>query len=302
MADALQSTISKTHCSFDSDQIDLSSHCPWVHNCVGINNHRHFFFYLVALEVGILLLVRLVLYRKFSHSGFTVVLLTLLDLDQLPKPASSQCNILSEALCDVILRDAFTVVLTIFACLQLIWLTMLLIVQFVQIARAVTTFESMKGRHHHDHGASEAITSAITAGTTTMEGAQLTSAGHGPDPALPPDHSHAHSHREGFLGHWKKLLGLDTFVATATGGFNGPRNQRMSKQNPFSRGIITNCKDFLCDPAPVFGKRDTGSAILGGEMVNYGSMYESPPRMRSRPSRQGHGVGVYHSVEGEDAV
>lgn len=31
-----------------------NSHCPWVYNCIGVNNHRHFFLYLINLTLGII--------------------------------------------------------------------------------------------------------------------------------------------------------------------------------------------------------------------------------------------------------
>lgn len=31
-----------------------NSHCPWVYNCIGVNNHRHFFMYLINMTLGII--------------------------------------------------------------------------------------------------------------------------------------------------------------------------------------------------------------------------------------------------------
>ncbi len=185
--------------------------------------------------------------------------------------------------------------------LQLTWVTMLLFVQFVQISRALTTWENMRGANHgHGGRASEAITSALTTGTTSRAGAQIGSAGLGPDPVVPPTHApghHGHHHQAGCFAQWKKILGVDTFMETAlhTGDRNGSRRNR----NPFSNGCYANCKDFLCDPAPVFGKRDNGSAVLGGQAVDYTSMYETP---RISAMRRGGDGGAYEAVAVDDSV
>ena len=173
-------------------------------------------------------------------------------------------------------------------------------VQLIQVARAVTTYESMRGHTHGSSQASEAITSTLTAGSTSMEGAQLTGADMGPNPAIPDGSHRPHRRKEGFFGMWKKLLGLDTFVATAAGGLEG--NNRRRRGNPYSRGILTNCRDFWCDPAPYFGKRENGSALLAGDVVNYTRMYETPPRMKLRRPQQDGDGGMYHSVDAEDSV
>lgn len=256
-------------------------HCPWIHNCVGANNQRHFLVYIVALEAGMLFFICLAVYH----------------IQDLPQPKKTQCNVLSEGICRYILRDTFTIIVTLWTCFQLLWVTMLLAVQMVQVARAQTTYESMRGHMHHGTQASQAITSALTTGTTSMESAQLSNADMGSNPAIP---SGRHQH-EGCFSQWKKLLGLDTFVATAVGGSEGGTGLRR-RGNPYSRGILTNCKDFWCDPAPYFGKRETGAAMLGGEAVNYTRMYETPPRMKLRRPRQDEDGGVYHSVGSEDAV
>ncbi|OTA97793.1 hypothetical protein M434DRAFT_195469 [Hypoxylon sp. CO27-5] len=60
-------------------------HCPWVNNCVGVNNHRHFALYLVNLVFGILFFDWL-LYYYFS---------------ELPKPDAHDCLILADSICSI---------------------------------------------------------------------------------------------------------------------------------------------------------------------------------------------------------
>ncbi|KAL8752879.1 MAG: hypothetical protein Q9184_005591 [Pyrenodesmia sp. 2 TL-2023] len=219
-------------------------------------------------------------------------------LASLPPPAESRCNLLSEELCSLVLRDPFTVVLAIWCTLQFLWMIMLFIVQSVQIARGLTTYESMRNHMHGSTPATQAVTSAITAGTTSLSGASLTDAGMGPDPAIgpgPPDNTHAR--KEGCFAQWKKLLGLDTFIATATG-----RSGRQKRVNPFSRGVMTNCRDFWFDQAPYFRRREHGAAMLNGEVINYARMYETPSKMRMPRRRQEQDSRLYDSVDAEDAV
>ena len=213
---------------------------------------------------------------------------------------SPECNILAPALCSVVNSDPYTLVLVIWATLQLTWVTMLLFVQLVQISRAMTTWENMKGANQgHASRASVAITSALTTGSTSLAGAQVGAAGLGPDPALPPTHAPGHHHhKEGCFAQWKKILGVDTFVETALHGYEGSKSRPRRNRNPFSRGCMGNCKDFWCDPAPVFGKRENGNAMLGGEVINYTRMYETP-RMSMRTRGSG---GTYESVAGDETV
>ena len=247
-------------------------HCPWINNCVGNNNLRHFFLYILCLEIGILLFVRLVL----TH------------IEALPAPTNTQCKILSSQLCGLVLRDSWTIVLTFWAALQLIWVTMLVVVQLVQISRNQTTFENMK-RHSYDHAGPAHYRTHQAHGAAAGDAATASLN----DTAAASSRLHSKPrHPDRFLTRWKKLLGLDAFMATAQDGLS--EGNRRDRSNPFSRGIITNCRDFWCDPAPLFGQRKTGESMLGGQVVNYARMYDKP--MRS----MGSGGMMYSSVAGDE--
>ncbi|KIW56194.1 hypothetical protein PV05_04872 [Exophiala xenobiotica] len=251
-------------------------HCPWIHNCVGNNNLRHFYIYILCLEVGIILYVRLAL----SY------------LSVLPAPSEDailKCHILGPSLCTFVLRDPWTVALTFWAVLQLVWVTMLIVVQTVQISKNQTTYENMK-RHEYSHDSrpllpqhARSITQGASTATSSLNDTAAASTRVDPVPRRP----------DGCLTRWKKLLGLDAFLATASDASHGKLQSRNS--NPFSRGIIGNCKDFWCDPAPVFGKRKNGEGYLGGEVVDYAHLYEVPLRLR-----RGAGGMAYTSVATDD--
>lgn len=182
---------------------------------------------------------------------------------------------------------------------------MLLFVQAIQISRALTTYENMRGAHMHSGRATASLASALTTGSSSLDGAQLNSAGRGPDPAVASNAPGAHSHhhdKTGCFAQWKKILGVDTFVETALHGYEGNRSHRPRPRNAFSRGVVGNCKDFWCDTAPVFGKRENGIAMLGGEVVDYTRMYETPPRMRVPGPHGGDGAGAYESLDADEAV
>ncbi|KAL9058921.1 MAG: hypothetical protein Q9162_001477 [Coniocarpon cinnabarinum] len=228
-------------------------HCPWVDNCVANNNHRHFFLYVATMWVGVLL---------FGYLSYQYL------INRPPPNTPQHCVILPAHLCTLIATDYFTFILTVWLLLQDVWVTMLILTQLFQIARGQTTFEVMKG-HPQLSGTNAAVAAGITSGTASLEGAGLTDTGAGPEASK-------RKKPDGWLDQWKRLLGIDSFIATALHGSRADEVLKRRRENPFHRGMVQNLRDFFFDPAPVFARRANGMGMLGGEVVDYATMYEAP--------------------------
>ncbi|KAI7538593.1 hypothetical protein KC331_g10261 [Hortaea werneckii] len=238
------------------------------------------------------------LYVIFMIIGIALIIrLTLSYILILPEPQGTQeCVLLAPELCKELNKDPLTIVTMGWAGLQLTWTAMLLFVHLTQIARNITTYETMKGQVQ-----AGPIMTAMATGTVSSDGAQVNEAGTAGKPA----HPH-HKKKEGCLAQWSRLLGIDTFITVAFQGYKGSQQskaerQRTRKSNLYSHGVVKNCTDFWTDGPLLRRKSDACRGVLGGEAVDYGQMYDVPRAgMRYRHGRGGGGYeAVPLGVDGE---
>ena len=228
-----------------------------LNNCVGVNNHRAFVLYIIFLLTGIAFLIQL-----------TLAYLALLPT---PPPTSIQCAVLKPEFCAQWSKDPFTILVNGWGSVQLTWTIMLLFVQLTQIARAMTTWEAMRNNH------AGTLVTALTTGSTSQEGGSIGSSGGGPRTGTP----RTTSGTESCFAQWKRLLGVDTFVATALHGSRAQEVLAQRRENPFTKGVARNCSDFWFDgegsgAVSMFGAKELGMGLLGGTKVDYRRLFDLP--------------------------
>jgi palmitoyltransferase ZDHHC13/17 len=186
--------------------------------------------------------------------------------------------------CEPLVKDPYTTLLTIWTAAQLSWLSILVFMQYHQLARGITTHELSNLQKYGFLGG----------GSVTIEDRMQEGVSSRLPPIARPDSKPS--------SRWQKclrILGVEHFAL----GFRDRRQRAVAQRrgmNPFDQGRVwTNCRDFWAVPAHVNdessrGWLDNGLKIngmgfqlgkggegrLGGEEVDYFEMWDVPEKRR----------------------
>lgn len=217
-------------------------HCPWLYNCVGVRTSRQFIAYTTLMEIGIPIYLRL----------------TWLYFETLPEPNIGRCILLADAFCRPIYANPFVLYIALWAALQLTWTTLLVFVQFMQVARGITTDEA-KAWHATGHFGHDSALPTSTSRASDAESG-LRAAARRP-------------HRHGLISNLTRLFGVDQFIATTQ---NGLQNGVRKDVNPYNRGVRKNCIDFWHGERNIFLLSQDGTAFQNGQRIDYYYASEMP--------------------------
>ncbi|CAG8524922.1 4836_t:CDS:10 [Scutellospora calospora] len=216
-------------------------HCPWIHNCIGVRNHRSFMVYLIMMIVAML---------SFEYICYQYFVISTPKYIPLP---SNSC-FLNNTLCGFFQYDSWTASLVIWLGMQLTWSIGLLSIQCYQIAKAKTTNE-MANFHRYPyfgHNTSisvrEQIMATLASGPGVAGTAQIGDNGDedlGGMSNVGDNHNDVHRHRRQYNNldpqHSAPVLRMFGGIESTT---MHRRHNDNENRNPFDFGCWNNCVDF----------------------------------------------------------
>ncbi|KAK5778464.1 palmitoyltransferase AKR1 PWA37_000281 [Arxiozyma heterogenica] len=125
--------IRSKYSSFQQHVITRFDHfCPWIYNDVGFMNHKKFVWFVTCVEIAIIIFIKLSFkYFDIKEDYYEVVL-----------GKDAKCYLLGDdELCFGYQYDPTIFLANAWSALQLAWVTMLFIIQWVQIIQGVTNYE-----------------------------------------------------------------------------------------------------------------------------------------------------------------
>ncbi|KAI6013902.1 hypothetical protein EDC04DRAFT_2870714 [Pisolithus marmoratus] len=227
--------------------------------CFGSNNHRQFLMFVTTLVAGIIL---------FDYLTMNVLYASATPPDNI----AADC---SPIFCVPAAIDSFLLSVSLWSTLQLTWTSVLLVTQFWQVSRQLTTLEVSNLGRYGSMGGRGGFASGSGA-TGIQMGHRHHHAVNGERGDEESEGEGGHKHRHHHIGLCKalsapgtcgafllNLVGLDRFTRgrAAHGLALGSSSARA--RNPFDLGVVRNCRDFW---------------TMGKEVgVDYGQVYDVPP-------------------------
>lgn len=276
--------IRSKYSSFQRHVITRFDHfCPWIYNDVGFMNHKKFVWFVTCVELAIPTFIKLSFeYFDIKEDYYEKVL-----------KKDAKCYILGDdELCFGYQYEPIIFLVIVWSALQLIWVTMLFIIQWFQIIQGVTNYEfsllskrRSKNNHFNEYFNSAPEELLHKSNLNILDG-EDNGLNNFNDTVDEPD-NYSDSNNVIKMNPYCKMIGMESWIRLIKDRhkFNDPLNTLYNSTNNFTKmGKIsywTNIKDFWLDgdyKAPLWlrlveSPKDN-KGMLNGHVVDYSKLYD----------------------------